>query len=1112
MNRKILGLDIGTNSIGWALIEENAQLIKMGVRIFPIGLQEDSYNKSGKEVSKNVARRTARGARRAYHRYTLRRKQLRAILLANSMLPQEANIEHSPISIYQLRHQAISQQVSLPELGRIFLHLNQRRGFKSSRKDLQKAAKETGIVKEQIKELALAIQASGCQTLGSYFYHLIQENQQDPDCFNPQAVAPTERIRKRYVSRLMYEQEFDKIWEAQQPFYPNILTGNAHEKNNKSLYHRLKNRCIFYQRPLKSQKSRVARCRFEPQKRCMPVAALLYQEFRIWQKLADLRIIRAGNAGAPLFGEAASPSGSFPLSLEQKQLLANYLQVNPKITAAQIGKLLKLAKHEQLNKIEEIKGNTTYKKITDALGQAFWDSLPAQQQHRIWHTLYFATTDEWLRDYAQKKWGFSTAQADNLCQISLEPDHGSISHKALQGILAHMKLGMDYTEACAACGYHHSFDDLEDGKDRPITDLLEPLQNNELRNPIVQQAVSETIRLVNRIIKNFGKPDEVRIEMAREMKWTKEKRENYSREIKAKNQQREHYATILSDFLGREISPDRHKNLITKYELWLELGMAQGEESAEDTKEFQKFTKELPKNMSEKYRLWLEAKRRSPYTGKPISLQELLSPTSEIEIEHIIPYSKSMDDSFMNKTLCERSENGFKNNRLPYQYFQAKRNQSGWNWESFVRYSSIFPEAKRKKMLMEEIPSDFLNSQITNTAYIAKEVVKVMKKAFPKVGITNGQVTAQIRRIWGLNTILNANGEDKKERGDHRHHAIDALVIACTSMSIVKKFADNVERRNGKPYITQEHLPLPWPCFRGEIETAAAGILISFRNKKRLVNTRRNTPKKHETPQTQAAHKPSISIRGTLHEETLYGQIIHPKKRTHTKVVRKSIESLVSSSNIAKTLEAVIDPVVRKILQDRLAAFGGNVKKAFGNLEEDPIFMHSTKGKKVPIKKVRLEIVSNTMVEIRPQVFVETGNNYAIGLYENATTGKRQYITHSFFKAAQKRINREVFWPKAVTDEKGNIYTFMFWLTHNDLVVTYQNHPDEIEWDNPQYLFEHLYRIVKFDANGRITLDKHYFAKKQDKGQDAPISPTYGSFKGIKVQIDETGQIIKKFI
>lgn len=1071
-----LGLDIGTNSLGWCLIEDGKKIIDMGVRIFPVGVKEDDYAKSGTEISKNAARRQARGIRRLYDRYKMRRKKLKFTLREIGMHPTEEMIINitAPI-LYGLRKKALDEKIELKEIGRIYLHLNQRRGFKSNKKDVktEEAKKERSETLIKMNELSQKVHESGCRTIGEYFYILFEKNKEIENWHNPD--EPVERIRNRFVYRKLYEEEFDAIWEKQKEYYTEIFS----DENKK----KIKNDCIFYQRPLKSQKHLVGKCRFEPKKRVAPRSSFEFQEFRIWQNISNIRITEGDR-----FREL--------LTLEEKKKLASKLMISDKVGKNQIKKdILNLPTRAIFNDFpEKLNGNTTNAKIRNALGEKYYDALDESMKYKLWHTLFFSNDEEWLEKYAKDKLGLTPEQTEKYINVDFEPDYSNISVKAIRNILPFMKDGYDYAKSCELAGYHHSFDEEKDGKKRNLDNKIIRTKNDDLRNPLVQQALSETYRLVNAVIEEYGKPDRIRVELARQLKWPKKKREEYKRKADKTRNRRDEYIEFLKE---KGLLNNVTKADILKFELWLELQFCEKELEKIldkiDISEFRKFSQNVKSADNEKYRLYLECGRISPYTGKVISLKELFS--SEIEIEHIIPYSKCMDDSFMNKTLCEREFNHEVGKQLKALWFKERKDKLN----EFKERIKHFNDVKQERFLMEIVPDDFLNQQLTNNAYIAKEARKKLKTICRDVYITNGQATSALRKIWELNEILNPDGKNEKSRDDHRHHAIDALVIANSEYKFIQTLstASNFDYRGR---LTAKHFPIPYGEFKQDAEKHINTILVSYRNKKRLITTKKNKYI-HSIKKNQQT---SLSIRGSLHEETLYGKIKNPYNGEETFVVRKPLTSIEK----IKQLEKIVDPAVRQIIKSHVEVNGGekNIKKAMAL----PVYMYSSDGrKKIPIKTIRMIDNAENMIQLRPdeneKLFVSSGNNFLIAIYQNDKTGKRDFETVTFYEAAKRKLNKVEVINSSKEDKK-----LLMTLKQRDLILVYNQHPDEIDTNNKLDTFNRLYLVRKFMQDGRIALVLHNYANINPDREKKPlaINCNYNTIKAVKVKLTTTGKII----
>lgn len=1084
MGKRILGFDIGTNSAGWAFIEEGESVIDCGVRIFEMGNRMDKDN----EISRKGDRTTARSIRKRLHRFKLRRQRLKALLEQNDMLPELPKHEEKgtdktdPFKLFELRYKALDEQIELKELGKVLLYFNKKRGFKSSRKDELAEDKETGTVKKAISGLKQQIEETNCRTVGEYYYHLKKAHRQGERL--------TERIKDNWIGRDMYEYEFDLIWEKQQEYYPEILTPELKKE--------IKDRTIFYQRRLKSQKHLVSNCRFEPKKKVAPKSSVLFQEFRIWQQLNNLKVTYEDRVNSPL-------------TFEEKQQLADVLREQKTLTHAGIKKVLGFPKRETtFNDIDELKGISTYAGFVKVFGEDY-HNFDEKKKHQLWHTLFFFDDNKKLIEYAQNTFGFDPETAKAYAGIKLEPDYGNVSHKAIKKMLPYLKEGHDYAKAAELAGYHHSYSEEEDSKDRILQELVPQLDDADIRNPVVQKSVNECISIANDIIETYGKPDVVKIELSRELKKPRHIRERQRRENRQREQQRKIHADFLNStgLFSGEVS--WKSTLINKYQLWLELGCEN-----EEAEEFRRFAGNIKKSDLEKYRLWLESDRISPYTGNVIPLSRLFDP--DIEIEHIVPYSKSLDNSFMNKTLSEGKANKDKGNRLPYEYFKE---QPPEEWEAYKQRVKKFPPPKRDKLLAQTLPDDFLNSQLTNTGYIGKLLLKQMKKGIRTVEVRNGQATAALRRSWGLNSVLHPAKEERtpeqeekfnllKNRKDHRHHAIDAIVVACTTNRHIQLLSSHHHMNRGGKMVSSELDP-PWRYFRGEVASMMDKLFVSHKGNKRLVSKSINKYRhsKAHKKKGKAGWQETTAARGPLHEETFYGQITRPDTGEQVYVSKKDVAEIT-----AKQLDKVIDPEIRETIRERLE------RKEKIDHEKNPLIItqyFNGERKPVRVRHARMQARAKNMVQLRPNenndLFVPTGSNYCIAIYEGNNNGKtvRGYVNVTFLEAVKRSMNGQKLFPPSIHDDKTGVeMPLVMVLKAKDMLVTYDNSEDEINWQDPYELFERLYYVIKWSGkDGMITLHKHFIAEENPDKTATPIvlRKVPNSLKAVKVKINRLGKI-----
>jgi len=996
-----LGLDIGTNSIGWAVIgcvdaQEQVGLIGCGARIF----QEAVDVKT--KTPKNQARRAARSARRLVSRRKMRRNKILNILLQNNLLPEDA-IEREKLFTgnqlydpYELRRRALDDKLKPYEFGRVLYHLSQRRGFQSNRKA---ASKEDGDVKKAITSLHQEMIDSKSRTLGEY-------------------LASQSVKRNRYTDRAMYQEEFEQIWQSQQKHYPDLL--------NPAFKVAIHN-AIFFQRPLKIQKNLVGKCTFEPGRKRASRALLEYQRFRMLQDLNHLTIKN------PITREYR------PLEIDEREELLRLLEKQKTLSWSAARKKLKLHEGEVFNleegKKKELTGNRTSYTLRSILEKQ-WVEMTQEKQNGLVTDMLTIDNEQGFLNRMKSHWGFDNDTAEKLAKTELEQGYARLSHKAICKILPHLEDGLNYflasfaaydpcssdkkasiirlvkdgvefDKACKTVGY----DKLTNPK--PTDELGEPPY---LRNPVVQKAMYETRKLINAIIRQYGKPASIRIEMARDMKLTKRQKEELQKRQNDNKRANERAEKILQDEFGIQ-NPTR-----------------------EDI---------------QKYNMWLECKMICPYTGEKISREMLFSP--EVDVEHILPYSRSLDDSYMNKTLCMAAENrAVKQNKTPYEAYHADTEK----YLKILQQVKPLPWPKRKKFEQKEIDSDkCVTRQLNDTRYICVEVKKYLQQLGVGVEVSKGEATAALRHRWNLNRILARDGIIEKNREDHRHHAVDAVVIALTSRALFQKLS-SLSAKSGVALSERGfHLDKPWPSFYEDVNEKVKNIIVS--------------------------HAPSRKISGALHEETAYGYSEHEK----CFVYRKPLSSLTVNE-----VEKIRDKKIKELAEERLAQSDGNLKKAFGDANNPLLHVD----KKTPIRTVRLAINLNPVIvygvknrDGSAYKFFKYGNNHHVEIIENIKTGNRKGIFITALEAA-KRARRDK--TSIIQRDHGQEWKFIMFLAINDMI--------EIEKDGKRL----YYRVQILDgSNKRITFRLHLAATLDEKNTQLVGYPN--RLRCSKVTIDHLGNI-----
>ena len=1342
--KKILGLDLGTTSIGWSLINEaeneneSSSIINTGVRIVPLTTDEEADFKKGNTISINADRTLKRGARRGLQRFKQRRDALLETFRKIKFIP--VNFVYAEtgsattFSSYQLRAKSVTEAVTKEELVQVLLMLNKKRGYKSSRKaktaeegdaidgmkiakeifennltpgqwvynslsnggkyipdfyrsDLQKELEkivrfQNQFYSEQINDKLLEdIQGKSRTQTSQHFTRTLKtelaENKGSREetklqhykwrndaltneldlkvlafiiteinnqinqssgylgaisdrskelYFNQETVGQFQykqlqknahaKLKNQVFYRQDYLDEFEKIWETQSKFHPELTDALKTE---------VRDITIFYQRKLKSQKHLVSFCEFEKGHKAIPKSSPLFQEFRIWQNINNI--------------EFKKDKQVYPIGEELKQIISQDLLFKESMTDAQFIKFIidqcKLEKGNYSINFKKIEGNRTnteiykaFEKILvlegyDELDLSKLDSLDIkniiksafsdlgidttildfdpnkqgndfdkQPYYQLWHLLYSTEEDEPLKKTLKTKFGFKDNHIPFLLNIKLQADYGSLSAKAIKKILPHMMDGHIYDKACTLVGYNHSSSlTTEQNNDRVLKDTLELLKKNSLRNPVVEKILNQMINVINAIMKDpaMGKPDEIRVELARELKNNNEQRSEMTKAINKSTTEHDHIRKLLHTEFGI------HR---------------------------------VTRNDIIRYKLWKECDGISLYTGKPIEPSKLF--TKDYDIEHIIPKSRLFDDSFSNKTICERQLNIDKSNKTAYSFLQEKLSAEEFD-QYQKRIKGLFGKisrTKQNKLLMadNEIPEGFIDRQLRETQYIAKKAKEILLEVSRNVTATIGSVTDKLREDWELVDVMKElnwekydklglthieegkNGErlykikEWTKRNDHRHHAMDAITVAFTKPAYIQYLntlnAQSKDKTNKDKY--SKHLERdknnklrfisPMPNFREEAKKQLENILISYKAKNKVVTKNKNVTKKAGGTN----HKIQLTPRGQLHKETVYGKlqkyatkeekvganfteeyIQKVAKKEYREALLKRLQengndpkkAFTGKNTLTKTpiyislkdnivvpekvkivwleadytirkditpdlkIDKVIDIGLKTIFQNRLAEFGNDPKKAFVNLDENPIWQNKEKG--IAIKRVTISGVSNAQAlhtkkdhfgnEILdengkpiPVDFVSTGNNHHVAIYRDEK-GNLQEEVVSFYDAVVRRnlgftvINKN--------HEKG--WEFLFSMKQNEFFIfpSESFNPHEMDLLNPNnyhLISPNVFRVQKFGSllSGfwfRHHLETQIETPKEMKGITFKVIQSANNLKDIiKVRINHLGQIVQQ--
>ncbi|MFC2497963.1 type II CRISPR RNA-guided endonuclease Cas9 [Capnocytophaga granulosa] len=1128
----------------------------------------------------------------------------------------------------------------------------------------------------------------GNKTVGCYIYDHILQN-------------PNEKIKGklvRTIERKYYKEELKAILEKQIALQPELFTDQLFADCIRELYskneaqqrnlaardfvHLFVEDIIFYQRPLRRQKSTIANCSLEsrsyidkdshtrkeaPLKVCLK-SNPYYQEFRVLQWLQNLKIYEIDSD--------QEVTHEFIKTLEDKQQLFDFLMDQKEIDCEELLKYFlnqtypnakeKALKSELKKWKDTYRWNYVYdigeksskkypmnetryelKRYLEKVANLPDDFLSSEVEYLLWHLIYSVTDkiayEKGLKKFAQKHHLDEDSFVESFKKFKPYPsEYGSFSEKAIRKLLPLMRFGSYWDFNHIDKNTQKRIEDLITGvenkeirtilrekvekyqleketdfQDLPlwlaqyivynrhaeasslekwtsVNDLetyLNEFKQHSLRNPIVEQVVMETLRVVRDIWQQYGQGqasffDEIHIELGRELKKTAKEREKLSKQ----NQKNEDI------------------NLSIKEKL----------------KELEKYnTRAYSITHQEKYKLWLEQKHISPYTGQIISPENLF--TDNYEIEHIIPQSRFFDDSLSNKVVCESIVNKapYKDRQLGLEFIKnqggrivkelSKENKTikiftEEQYRTFIKeHYSNNPE-KTKKLLLEEIPEKMVARQMNDTRYISKFISEILSKIVrsdeqdegvhsKNVILCTGKITSILRQDWGLNdvwdnlilprfermnnllqkekfTIYSIEKQKKipvvpindqfksfqKKRIDHRHHALDAIIIACVTGEHINYINNQhaLEKGKDKKEKQKEHDKLreklcikkhnkgseenyswifkkPWAHFTQEVQAALEGIVVSFKQNLRVINKATNYYERWVEENGRYIKKivkqegTNWAIRKPLHEETISGKIYLDREEITKNDILTATRKTVDSSFDEKRIKKITDTGIQKILLNYLK-YKGSPEIAFSpeGLEElnKNLSIYNDGKPHKPIYKVRIYEKGSGRFALgekgrKYKKYVQGAPNLYFGIYQGAN--KRSFATIPLNEVIERQKQGRPYVPEY--NEKGD--PLLFSLSPNDLVyvpVEGENIED-IDFQNlSKEQKERIYNVNDFSSTCYFTpnrIAKAIFPKEVDlQRKGDKLSGSYdtktASLEGIqikevciKLKVDRLGNISK---
>ena len=970
---RILGLDIGIASVGWGLIDvEKSEIIDAGVRIFTAA----EHPKTGESLAK--PRREARSSRRRIRRKKHRLQRLRQLFVREKLVtPEQLKTlfltDKKKTDIWLLRYEALNRKLSAEELARVLYHIARKRGFKSNRKSEAKD-QETGKQLTAIKENNERLKQY--RTVGEMFYR------------DPHYIDKKRNSQNNYehtISRAKLVEEIKTIFHIQRELGSPIATADL-EDTYLSIF--------TSQRPFSTPEQllkMVGFCTLETSEKRAPKYSYHAERFVLLSKINNLTVVETGSRRKHL--ERSQKQTIEAMAYRLKSV--SYKQIRKELDLPESVRFIglnyaqaeKANKDAETTKFCELKGFHQLKKaITESMGKQEWENrvLNPDCLDQLAYILTYNKTDKQIRE-ALEKLDYAPQLIEALLSISFS-DHIGLSLKALKKILPLMEKGMRYDEACTEVYGSHSH--LND--DTIKSPLLPPIDKDEIRNPVVFRALTQCRKLINAIIREYGSPHRVHIELSRDLSKPYSERKQIEKKQAEFRTQKQKAIKHFQEELDTEREPGGLDLL--------------------------------------KFRLWKEQKGFCPYSGDYMEPARLLE-TGYVDIDHILPYSRTMDDSLNNKVLCLTRENRQKGNKTPWEYLSGQRDADR-KWLTFEANIQHYKYPRKwrllKKELNEEDANGFKERNINDTRYIAKflknhiqtHLLLTPSESKTPVQTNNGTLTSLLRARWGLIKI--------RSEGD-LHHAVDALVVAASTQSMIQRIStfsskrelwehdqrgakkeEILDRETGEvtstPFLKQkkEHFPLPWEHFREDVlDKVHHDIFVS--------------------------RMPRRKITGAAHKETTRSA----KNMNESKVtVKKSLNSLT-----IKNLETLHDKHrnyrLYQTLLTRLEEYNGKAAKAFA----EPVYMPTKSGKQGPqIKSVKLEDTVNDGVfvnkgiadhanMVRVDVFKKGGKNFLIPVY--VADFKKRALPNKAIAAHKKREE----WI-----EMDETYLFRFSLYPSDLI------------------------------------------------------------------------------
>lgn len=900
MKKRIFGFDLGIASIGWAVVDFDKEyfnretgevidgkIIGSGVRCFP----QAENPKDGSSLA--VLRRKKRLARRTCRRKARRMLAIKNLFIAHHLITNLKDLDalytaQSGGDVWTLRVEGLSRQLSATELVRVLTHLAKHRGFKSYRKAEEEKDGDGGKVLKAIKENKALLNGTENKTLAQIIVEQAGLNGKKRNCTQKDAKGKDVAVYNNSIPREEIEKELKLIYNKQKSYQ--IFSEKLYEDFKK---------IAFRFRPVGSIEKMIGYCTLEKNEKRAPKEAPSSELFVALGKINNMSI---NDNGTIRFAD--SDERDKIINLLRTTKTVKYKTLSSKVFSKNVQfRDIDYKKTQKKNKKGEIQNIDPEDAVFYEMKG--WHKLKSQFTNNEWQELQkdIPLLDKVVNVIACEKNDMAINSA--LQKLGIKEEYISkfakctfnkfinLSFKALYKIIPFMQAQdrTTYNDACEKAGYNFKTKGASLVAKKGV--LLDNILPDKLTTvPVVNRTVAQFRKVYNAMVRKYGLPDQINIETGRELKKTYQER----KEIESKNKENQEERKNSAESLIAKNIKDNSTNIL-------------------------------------KYRLYLEQDGKCIYSGKQIDVDRL-DEIGYLDVDHIIPYSRSLDNSYNNKVLCLSEENRKKSNKTPFEYIKDQN-----KWDEFEARVKLLHNKVKENHLLDKTFKDreleFRERNANDNSHISRYVKQYCEDGIDfssspwndiknRVQLRSGSLTDYLRNCWGL--VKNRDEND-------RHHAQDAIVIACATQKMVaylsyvsgifeNKYQIKTEKGEAWYKNLKHKFQEPWVGFREEVLSSIDKIFVS------------RPPRKCAT--------------GEIHEDRI--RTVNPKNKKYSaKDIKSGIKirgGLANNGNMLRT-----DVFVKKN------------KKGKDEFYLVPVYL-SNMGKSLPNKAIIAHKDENEWVEI----------------------------------------------------------------------------------------------------------------------------------------------------